>query len=203
MQFKNYTFLFISSLVFFLSSCFLNYTPEPYTGVSGIVRDKNTSECIANATVYLLESADFPGAGYYYKDSLITDMYGNFEFEFEKIIGYGYALLANKEHYIESTGLTFIQYGEIKDVLIIPEAFLKVRIHNVNVYDPWDHININGLDFGPFSGNDVDTIVIQKVFGNQINSLYVFLYDDGENDGSIAHHIFCPAFDTTYYELLY
>ncbi|MBK8487248.1 MAG: hypothetical protein WAU21_01480 [Chitinophagales bacterium] len=199
MQFKYSIFLFICSIVFILAACDLNYTPEPYTGVSGIVRDKTTGECIPNATIYLLESGDSPGAGYYYKDSLVTDVYGNFEFEFEKIIGYGYALLANKEHYIESTGLTFIQYGEIKDVLLSPEGYIKLHVQNILPSEPWDQLGINGPFTAHFYGNEIDSLMTFQINGNTNIVIYWGLNGVAVNTDTI----YCPAFDTTYYELLY
>ena len=200
---NNYILIIICGILFFFTSCDFNYTPEAYTGVSGVVRDKTTDECIPNATIYLLESDDTPGSGYYYKDSLVTDIYGNFEFEFEKIIGYGYALLAKKEHYIEGTALTFVQYGEIKEVLLNPEGFLTVRLKSIGDYGPYDYVNIGVLNLYHLSGNDVDTTLSIVTYGNQTRKIYVFIYEDGINEGSIVHEVYCPAFDTTYYELYY
>ncbi|MEZ5013837.1 MAG: hypothetical protein R2794_06055 [Chitinophagales bacterium] len=179
--------------------------------VQGLVSDATTLDPIYNAKVYLLEAKNAfdpfgPPPSWYVIDSATTGAFGKFSIQYDERDGYRYSVDAFKEHYlvaINPESILSLGSGIDVEVQLFPEAFLKVHIHNVNTYDPWDYIGINGLENGPYYGNEVDTIELKQVRGNETTTLYSFLYDDGENAGSVEHAVYCPAFDTTYFEILY
>jgi len=177
--------------------------------VDGIVKDKTTGEAIAGATVYLLESENdyclFCPTATFIIDSTTSDNEGCFEFKYDDQSGFTYSVSAIKEHYIDNQLQTYINRlgsGVDVEVLLDPEAFLKVSVHNVNVYEPSDHISVSNI-YEQFYGNAVDTSITFKVYGNSITKLVWFVYEDGVTEGSQFEEIYCPSFDTTYYEILY
>ena len=197
------------SLFFLLLSCGKGVLGP--ARVDGVVADATTGDPIYNATVYLFEREndfEFLGAPApeILIDSTTTGALGRFEFAYDDRHGYAYSVFATKYNYIDKANpQSILSLGNGTDIELIldPEAFLKVRIHNIKTYDSGDYIGINGLDQDPYYGNDVDTIEIKRVAGNSTATLHVFIYNNGINDGSVEHNIYCPAFDTTYYEILY
>ncbi len=177
--------------------------------VDGIVKDATTGAPLEGATVYWLEH-ETGGIGSsgpsLIIDSSITSDYGLFEFEWNEQDGYDYSVTAYREQYFEllpsEIGVEKVGEGVDVEIELQPEAFLKVRVHNLNTYDAWDHIDFSNAYLSLY-GNSVDTSVILTVYGNQPYHLVWFIYDDGTNNGSETADIYCPAFDTTYYELLY
>ncbi len=179
--------------------------------VDGVVTDATTGDPIYNATVYLFEREndfEFLGAPApeILIDSITTGALGRFEFAYDDRHGYAYSVFATKYNYIDKANpQSILSLGNGTDIELFldPEAFLKVRVHNINTYATGDNIDINGLDEGPYYGNYVDEIEIKRVSGNNIYSLHVFVVIDGIISSSVEHNIYCPAFDTTYYEILY
>ena len=178
--------------------------------VDGVVKDKTTNDLIPGATVYLLENDNSgsllgpPGSSIII-DSTTTGAFGGFEFVYDKRNSYSYYVSGKKEHYIDNMLQVYILdlgAGNDVEVFLQPEAFLKVRVHKVNYYDEWDYIIVNDL-YATFYGNYVDTIEELTVYGNQIQHLTWFIFNDGLNTNSQGADIYCPAFDTTYYEILY
>lgn len=177
--------------------------------IDGIVKDSTTNEPIAGATVYLLESDGdfclFCPIITYIVDSTTTDDEGCFEFKYDDVDGVTYAVNAVKEQYIDNQEKTFIKElgnGIDVEVFIDPEAFLKVRVHNVNIYDPSDYVIVNDL-YATFYGNEVDTTEVIVVYGNKVQTLTWFVTNDGTVSSAIHAEVYCSSFDTTYYEILY
>lgn len=178
--------------------------------VDGIVKDKTTGEAIAGATVYLLESENdyclFCPTATFIIDSTTSDNEGCFEFKYDDQSGFTYSVNAIKEHYIDNQLQTYINSlgsGVDVEVLLDPEAFLKVRVHNVNTYDPWDYLSFSYTNQS-FYGNEIDTILIFQTYGNLENRLVWGVVNDGDPPVLNNYiHLYCPAFDTTYFEILY
>lgn len=179
--------------------------------VDGVVTDATTGDPIYNATVYLFEREnDFEFLGSpapeILIDSITTGALGRFEFAYDDRNGYAYSVFATKYNYIDKAnpqGILSLGNGTDIELFLDPEAFLKVRVHNINTYGTGDYIGINGLDQDPYYGNDVDTIEIKRVNGNSTFSINVFITNNGILSSSEEYNIYCPAFDTTYYEILY
>ncbi|MFI5172496.1 MAG: hypothetical protein ACHQFW_08900 [Chitinophagales bacterium] len=200
----------MKNALFFCITCLLvscKYDDLSSFNIEGTVKDKTTLDVVTDATVYLLESEipDIFGnpTPTYIVDSTTSDDSGKFEFSYGRKDGYAYEAYAIKAHYIDNSVTISIKPGVETEVLISPEAFLKLRVHNINEYDATDHVSINGLNIGPYYGNEVDTIAIEQVYGNTITGLHVFIIIDGVYSESLDYNIYCPSFDTTYYEILY
>lgn len=109
-------------------------------------------------------------------------------------------MYAIQEAYIVGNDYLGVQYGDTEaDLYLTPQAWLKVHIENIEPGESSDNIAINGFLSGSFNGSLVDTFLLGEVPGNQFIVIYwAFGYEPTQTDT-----IYCPAFDTTYYELLY
>ena len=194
---------FVVWLIVTALSCNESASPFAFDGIYGTVRDATTDFGLGEARVYLYESDNEGGWGggspYYVIDSMIANANGEFAFEFENTQGHSYSLFATKEQYIVGNTLTFVQYGNEKDVLLDPEAFISLHVKNIAPSEPWDQFGVNGPYADSFNGDDVDTTIVFEVAGNRNHVLVWSL--NGETASTDT--VFCPAFDTTYYELLY
>jgi len=174
--------------------------------VDGIVKDKTTEEAIPGATVYLLESENdyclFCPTATFIIDSTTSDNEGCFEFSYDNKNSYTYSVNAVKVHYIDNQLQTYINNlgsGLDIEVLLDPEAFLSIHYKNIPPTSPSDNFDINGYITDNFNGEEVDTIVVYRTYGNILITLYWALYGEYSNSISMT----CPSFDTTYYEILY
>jgi len=205
---KHHTFLFcvIFSCIFISASC--NKETGP-TSVNGTVKDITTNVGVSDAQVGLIETDGESGFGL--SGTLLEEKYsdatGNFTFDFNARQGYSYYVQAIKDQYWndQSNNITFVHELGGTDELTVylqPEGFLNVHIKNINVYDVGDYISFSNA-YQTFYGNDVDTTVLLLIYGNSSNHLVWFVYDDGISSGSESADVYCTAFDTTYYEILY
>jgi hypothetical protein len=205
--------LFLLFAILFLFSCKKRDCNRIYT--KGSVYDETTHQPLGDATVYLLsQKTDCftcqPGIITEFK----TNEKGEFIIDYEGDSGFSYLMKATKEKYFESTSLATLNecsknYKKDRSLLFItPEAYLKLLIKNTQPFDAGDYIHINigsdlyGNFLNSFYGTDIDTIVELKVFGNTVNSIPVFIHKNG-NTISKQEEIYCPAFDTTYYQITY
>lgn len=200
---KQYILLFFLSALI-ASSC--NKETGPTT-VNGKVEDKTTGSGIDNADVGLFESDGESafGLGGVLIDEVYSDASGKFTFNFEARNGYSYYVQAIKDQYFndQSNNITFVHNtGGVTDVTVLlqPEGYLSIHYKNEPPSSPYDQFGINGYVADSFTGGDIDTIIIYKVYGNFNNILHWGLSTYTE---SIDDTIYCPAFDTTFYEILY
>ena len=201
-------FIEISLFTFLLIGASCNKETGP-TFVSGTVQDKTTFTGVDNANVGLFEYDDESAFGLSgtLLDEVYSDASGNFTFNFTARKGYSYYVQAIKEQYWndQSNNVTFIDVlgGTSNiDVYLQPDGYLKLHIKNVNTYNNLDYISIS--DFGSFYGNEVDTIVVGLALGNAENRIVWGVVINGippaENNIEL---LYCPPFDTTYYEMFY
>jgi len=195
------TLLLLSGLI--MNSC--NLFNNEFEGVQGHVFDATTGQPLAGARVWLLETSNewgiFGGGSSYWPiDSTLTDAQGAYSFTFENNSETSNAVYAIQEAYIVGNDYLGVLYGDTEaDLYLTPQAWLKVHIQSIAEYGS---ISINGLFDDPYYGN-VDTTEIISVDGNSFKQLYYFVYDGGGLLFQDQVEIYCPPFDTTYYELLY
>ena len=179
------------------------------TKINGSVKDKTTNAGIENADVGLFESDGESswGLGGVLIDEIYSDASGNFTFDFEARKGYSYYVQAIKDLYWnnQTDNIAFVDNtGGETDVTVFlqPKGFLEIRVHNINEYDVSDYIVVNDL-YAAFYGTSVDTTEIVTVIGNENQTITWFISIDGILSNAIHGEIYCPAFDTTYFEILY
>jgi hypothetical protein len=177
--------------------------------VDGVVRDATTFNSVPYATAFLLKGES---TGSIWGccpttiiDQTVADSEGVFFFNLEFEPGFFYACGAVADFYMEEDLQYNVDYfvteGNNVEVLLNPKGFLSIHLKAEYANDPSDYITVTDL-YENFYGA-VDTTVTLTVYGNKETHLVWWVYDDGINDGSENADIFCPAFDTTYFEIIY
>ena len=197
--------LFLLYLLFLLLSCGKGvFGPAR---VDGIEKDATTDEPIYNATVYLFERENpFEFLGTPSPEILIvsttTGAQGRFDFTYDDRHGYAYSVFPKKYNYIEwanPESILSLGSGTDIEILLHPKAFLNIHFINIEPALSSDSFGINGSITETFYGSDIDTILTYSVVGNSYSVIHwVVGYEN-----TISDTIYCPAFDTTYYEILY
>ena len=206
---KQFIGIVLFSILLSAASC--NKETGP-TVVSGTVQDKTTFTGVDNAHVGLFEydGESAFGLSGTLMDEVFSDASGNFTFNFTARKGYSYYVQAIKEQYWndQSNNVTFLENtgGEIDVIVYLqPEGYLSIHIldqsPNLDNYEfrAWPFSNFIQLD-----AVGLDTIISGTIFGNSNFTINWVLEDLISNtvypDSEI---IYCPAFDTTYYEIFY
>jgi len=201
---KHHLFLFWFSYACIFISISCNKDKNIFSGVSGTVLDKTTNAPVAAAEVALFEkdAEIFGGLGGVMIESKFADANGSFHFDFTERNGYNYYVQAIKTQYWndQSSNITFVHYGE-EDVIVYlqPEGSLEIHFENIIPSLPSDIFGINGYITDILYGESVDTTIIYIVYGNVWNELHWAVGDDPTQSDTV----YCPAFDTTYHEILY
>ncbi|MEZ5013833.1 MAG: hypothetical protein R2794_06035 [Chitinophagales bacterium] len=209
---KAILFFYIAAL-FFTVSCEKSIPLSDLQNgiIHGKVTDKTTGAPIAGASVYLkgyeLGGSIFVPGPSFTVATTVSDTNGNFCIDFDYNSDYGYFCSAVADLYFDYQEEFVIDktiFGDEVNVEITlqPVAWLNVHIKAVNEYAPSDFIGINSTPSYTFFGN-VDTTQMITVEGNKNYTLVWFIYVDGFNDASESADIYCPAIDTTYFELLF
>ncbi len=210
MKYKTSGFL---NIILCLSVCFFaacNKESGPTT-VNGTVRDVTTNVGVSNAEVGLFETDGESafGLGGVLMEEKYSDASGEFIFNFNAREGYQYYVQAIKYQYWndQSNNIEFVQYGE-DDVIVYlqPEGYLELHIKNEPPSSPYDVISLNTSDpsnDGPFSGENIDTTIVLRTYGNASNPIVWGIYFIDSLTYTEELEIYTPAFDTTFFEILY
>ncbi|MBP8917993.1 MAG: carboxypeptidase regulatory-like domain-containing protein [Chitinophagales bacterium] len=205
--------IFLSFIVLLLFTCKPEHIESDLEKgiITGMVVDYTTNTGVPNATVFLLGNdggGTWVGGGTpsFFIDQTTADANGNFTFqiEYNEEIGYLCSAVAdlyfdyNDEFSVErySSGVVNVE------VKLNPIGYVNLHVKSVNIYESSDNINIQSGSIDPLYGN-IDTSFILSVPGNDFYHIVWFHYVDGINNGSESADIYCPSFDTTYFELLY
>lgn len=180
--------------------------------IHGRVTDKTNGSPVANALVYL---QGYEGGGSILSSgptftvaTTNSDADGDFSFDFDYNDENGYFCSAIADQYFDYNEEFVINSnitgsGINTEVTLYPKAWLNVHVKAINGYQFSDFISIQNVYDDPFYGDSIDEYVDLTVNGNMNYHLVWFIYSGGLNDGSESAEIYCPAFDTSYYELLY
>ena len=205
--------IFLSFIVLLLFTCKPEHIESDLEKgiITGMVVDYTTNTGVPNPTVFLLGNdgeGTWVGGGTpsFFIDQTTADANGNFTFqiEYNEEIGYLCSAVAdlyfdyNDEFSVErySSGVVNVE------VKLNPIGYVNLHVKSVNIYESSDNINIQSGSIDPLYGN-IDTSFILSVPGNDFYHIVWFHYVDGINNGSESADIYCPSFDTTYFELLY
>ena len=204
---KNGTPVYLT-YIFCITICVLpscNKESGPTT-VNGTVRDVTTNVGVSNAEVGLFETDGESafGLGGVLMEEKYSDASGEFIFSFDAREGYQYFVQAIKDQYFndQSNNVMFIDGAGTSSNLYVflqPEGYLEIHYQNIPPSTPYDNFGVNGYLTDGFDGDEIDTTVLYTVYGNSQNIIYWGLYGEVANIDTI----YCVAFDTTYYELLY
>ncbi len=201
---------YLISILFFLTiiSCHKD-EPVIQTQAEIIVTDNSTGEPLEGAIVFVYKQTggSFWGGGSGSSTILLlqdtTDVSGIISFPYVDSNNVYYRCSVYRDNYYEVTDLailhTYIGEGIDIDIGLTAYAWLSIHFKNEPPSLPSDNFGINGNVSDGFNGNDIDTTVIYLVFGSQEAILLWQIYDS-----TIYHDtIYCPRFDTTYYEIFY
>ncbi|MBC8047855.1 MAG: hypothetical protein H7Y00_13740 [Fimbriimonadaceae bacterium] len=206
MKITNYILLF---LIFLSASCNKETAP---TSVNGTVRDATTNAAVADAEVGLFETdgeSSF-GLGGTLLEEKCADASGEFSFDFSARENYQYYVHAIKEQYWnnQTDNITFVEDLGNENVLkvsLYPEAILKIHIIDTLPY--FENSEFRANFFGgsiQINGYQLDTVFRGTVYGNGYFDIFCVVEDIPINFNNIFEAtIYCSAFDTTYYEILY
>lgn len=180
--------------------------------VEGTVRDATTNEIIINADVGLFEKSRdiITGYGGVQIDAGISDVNGEFNFAFNPTENNTYYVQAVKENYWnnQASNITFISdLGEENnlEVMLYPEGYLKVHIKDEFPFfeNSKFRVNIFGGSI-QLNGYQLDSVFEGLIYGNLEFELFCVVEDLAIDSNYIYSYTFnCPAFDTSYFEILY
>jgi hypothetical protein len=167
--------------------------------VSGQAIDETTNVGVAGATIYLIKQDKENNIGGELVAETTTDSNGNFKFEFKSNSGYNYYATAQKNQYIDDgssradISIKFI--GKSKPIIKMkPYGYLT--LHLIKISQSYEVLHIGYKAYGGFGL--LDTLVLHDtyIYGNKINNIGWFV-----NQTNYQDEIYCPAFDTTIYEI--
>ena len=219
-QYLKY-FLCLTFILFFgiIYSCRKDKTKIT---INGTVYDPNSNAYVIGANVTI--SASGVSSGYYnssYTDiaTTTTDANGKFTFHFDKEKSAGYRIYISKSNYFDNTidvsGADLepgIPYSPTYN--LNTKAFIKLRVKNALPNNSNDQIiysyssgylscyeccsNTNCIGYGV----NYDSTLTCKTYGNQ--NVIIFWHSI-KGSGDVLHYdtIYCSAFDTTNFQILY
>lgn len=196
------------SLLLFLGSC---GKQDFTTTISGQVLEFGSNIPIENATVYVYggeADGNFSNPGLFLEtiDSAITDINGFYQFSFDSESYPTLRMDALHQNYFPIAHWTqniFSTKNNDIDIILDPHAWLELTIKNIAPTDNFDVIyvgNTSGFrNINDMYGSDIDTTVIGLVKGNDPDLKVIwFANSEGFNEKK-----YCPALDTTRFEILY
>lgn len=184
--------------------------------IYGVVKDATTGEPIANADVFLLQNEIgdgdiWSGGGPSEQiDFTTSDANGYFSFLFDYDKNYRYLCGAEKVLYFDLDQEFAVDEdatdGNNVEVLLNPVSWLRIRCVNTSPFDSNDEITLSLiLDGGnpEFIGADIDTTLCCFLVNGNLENRIVWYVNKAGMDSSYFQNIYCPSFDTTYFEILY
>ena len=212
---KSFNFLAIVLIISFLASC--KKDPE-FSSSEGRVLENGSNKPVANAKIIISKCvgnfntggvdcttadtiySDAQGKYRYYKELVGDDVYGgagNYEF-FAKKAGYLY-----QKHIVAMPTRGAIS----QDIILVPEAWLKIHVKNEKPFDSKDVIEIRGLYAGDNGGGyedavNMDYVKYYKQTGNDSLKISWGVRKDGIFKYGYSK-IYLPALDTTTFNLFF
>ncbi len=211
----------IIAVVFLFTAC--NKDKKNAIHIEGKIFDPNTQEYVIGANVTIaaskLSSGGIFSSGYEDIATTTTDASGVFTFQFQESKVAGYQITIAKNHYfgysLELNTSDIVAGTTFSPVYnLYPECFINMHVRNIIPVDSNDHIAY-GFTTGwvgcyeccnnnTFQGHGkfyADTIIC-KTYGNQNVTLG---YNVTKSGSTLLHAVthYCPAFDTTTFDILY
>ena len=217
---KKLTILFFAGFIFSLMICCkkdpLSELPDDQARIYGRVVEKGSKKPVGGAKLFLhnCSCVFLGGCTCSTIDTLTTDASGAYDFTY-KYAGYsgrtfdisvlvpklyrkesGIAVLAPNTH-------TIVKY----DIEIKPIAWVKVHVKNINPFDEYDKISVNGgwggtSDSNVYFNKNVDVYFKKEILGNDSIGVGASVTKNNINTLTIQKK-YALAHDTTYFEILY
>ena len=179
------------------------------------VTEKGSGALVANAKVRLVEydAGSFMGLpATNLIETFTTDENGCVEFEFDHDRDKSYRVFIEHDNYYKknhNTNKNHLKTGYKNEISfeLQPEAWLKVYIRNVNPVDVYDKITVGNIGTpsgggGTWTGTDVDTFTVARLWGNHQKNLQYKVTKSGE-EKTYTKDIYCPAHETTEFTIEY
>ena len=200
-------------IIFLFAFLFWQCKKDASTGpinISGQVVDKNLNTPIAVAEVDLIErdGGMFGGGSSQTLQRLYADSNGRFTFSNITInSAKTYTVLGYKSLYFNDGNNTVdVNTNQPNNIIVAmqPMAWLKLHVKDTAPFDNHDQINFGtpGGIGGFYVGMNIDTISLNTENGNTKIDLYYFTLKNKDTT-RFHYQIYCPAFDTTIYQLYY
>lgn len=209
MLYNKCTLLLTGLLLIGLSACWDKQ--QDFTDISGRIIEKGSNKGVADAQVVFYQCISGGiGQGSLCEpiDTISTDANGYYQYTMENDETVSYHIEAYKPNYTMQT-LQIAQGGRTTkkaDIVLLPHAWIKFHVKNVNPVDENDFIiapGSTGTGSYYFYGKSVDTTYL---LGNRVGNLFnkIDWYTNKNNTyRQYLDSIFCKPLDTTFYEIKY
>jgi hypothetical protein len=180
--------------IFLFNSC----SKISKTKVFGQAIDETSNIGVNNATIYLIKQDNENNIGGELVSETSTDINGNFEFEFKSTSGFKYYVTAQKNQYIDdgnSRADITLKFNGKSTPIIKMKPYGYLMLHLINILPNNEVLTIGYKTYG---GVGLDTMVLYDayIYGNRTNQIGWFV-----DQNNYQNEIYCPAFDTTVYEI--
>ena len=214
---KSFIFLAIILIVSFLASC--KKDPE-FSSSEGRVLENGSKKPVPNARIIISKCVgnfNSGGVDCSTADTIYSDAQGKYRYYKELVGDEVYTGIGNYEFFAKKAGYLYQKHivamptrGAIsQDIILVPEAWLKLHVKTVNNYNLDDAIDIlQILPGGPGPGKNfisapnIDYTEIYKLSGNDTTTIYWNI----EKNNFITNYskkIYLPALDTTTFNLFF
>ena len=212
---KSFIFLAIILIISFLASC---KKDSEFSSSEGRVLENGSNKPIANAKIIISKCVgNFNSGGVDCStvDTIYSDAQGKYKYYKELVGNEVYTGVGNYEFFAKKTGYLYQKHivamptrGAIsQDIILVPEAWLKIHVKNEKPFDSRDIIEIIGLYAGDNGGGykdavDMDYIKYYQQAGNDSLSIR---YSIRKNEIFTTYFkkIYLPALDTTTFNLFF
>jgi hypothetical protein len=218
---KNLILISITVLIIsLLASCDKN-NPEPVKTkgeVTGRVLALNSKDPVPNAKVTLYKSVWSGGlvggsANTVEVATTTTNSNGEYSFSFDYKTGDDYFMLASADKYVVNNNTLWTIEGkkQVRDIILEPYAWIKLRIINVPPSDDKDYFNIGGYLYDIQSANHTysaygkkcDTTFVKKVLGNQKTAFSIDNWSANQPKLEYVDSVYCKGLDTIFHTITY
>ncbi|MFH2142419.1 MAG: hypothetical protein ABIJ97_08365 [Bacteroidota bacterium] len=173
--------------------------------IHGTVRDITTQNVVPNATIYLYDvEGGFTWSQSFY-DSLICNKSGEFYYSLNDDINLD--ILVDHPNYVKSDWF-YINEDKYEEIILAIQPIGYISFHCINI----DTILGSSITITPYfdynpnlSSYNGDTTIVGPVYGNNLNDFSYIVHGTDTHSGMSQYfiNVYCKAFDTTYYEILY
>jgi hypothetical protein len=196
---KNLIFLSLSFLLSALTSCEKDNT----TSIEGKVLEEGTNTPLPNKKIYIYntESVFLGSYSEIPIDTILSDSNGNYRWVTDRK-GEVINLKAIDTRYnTKNTATVNPGSNKGKDLFLIPKAWIRYHIKNVNPFDGSDQIKTGFLG-SPLYGQNIDDSFLIQTIGNKKNFVYWFVTKN-KIQKEFRDSVFIKGLDTLDYNINY